>query len=47
MDPSNVKIKVFEQDEDAVELLREKSPKEQADAMREKYKNFRNQAKGA
>ena len=47
MDPSNVKIKVFEQDEDAVELLREKTPKEQADAMREKYKNFRNQAKGA
>ncbi len=47
MDPSNVKIKVFEQDEDTVELLREKSPKEQADAMREKYKNFRNQAKGA
>jgi len=47
MDPSNVKIKVFEQDEDAVELLREKSPKEQADAMREKYKNFRNQARGA
>jgi len=47
MDPANVKIKVFEQDEDTVELLREKSPKEQADAMREKYKSFRKQAKGA
>ena len=47
MEPATVKIKVFEQEEDAVELLREKTPKENADALKEKYKSFRSQAKGA
>ena len=47
MEPATVKIKVFEQEEDAAELLREKTTKEQADAIKEKYKNFRRQARGA
>jgi replicative DNA helicase len=47
MEPATVKIKVFDQEEDAAELLREKTPKENADAMKEKYKSFKKQARGA
>ncbi len=46
MDPGNVKIKVFEQTDETVDEIREKSAKEQADAMKEKYKNFRRQKNG-
>tara|TARA_Y100000593_G_scaffold13557_2_gene25291 strand:- start:328 stop:1701 length:1374 start_codon:yes stop_codon:yes gene_type:complete len=46
MDPGNVKIKVFEQTDETVDEIREKSAKEQADAMKEKYKNFRRVKRG-
>lgn len=43
MDPGNVKIKVFEQTDETVDEIREKSSKERADALKDKYKSFRKQ----
>lgn len=47
MDPGNVKIKVFEHTDETIDEIREKSAKEQADAVKEKYKNFRRQSRGS